>query len=70
MFLYLPGRLAKTLLRLSLGDGATAERKIAITQKISLILLAWHGKLPIDNCVFGNNTTGFALIEAEFSFCR
>jgi CRP-like cAMP-binding protein len=33
MFLQLPGRLAKALLRLSLGDGATAERKIAITQK-------------------------------------
>jgi len=33
MFLHLPGRLAKALLRLSLGDGATAERKIAITQK-------------------------------------
>src|SRR5215475_10969192 len=33
MFLPLPGRLAKTLLRLSFGDGATAERKIIITQK-------------------------------------
>ena len=33
MFLHLPARLAKTLLRLSLGDGTTAERKIAITQK-------------------------------------
>jgi CRP/FNR family transcriptional regulator, cyclic AMP receptor protein len=33
MFLRLPGRLAKALLRLSFGDGATAERKIAITQK-------------------------------------
>ena len=33
MFLHLPGRLAKTLLRLSFVDGITAERKIAITQK-------------------------------------
>ena len=33
MFLHLPGRLAKALLRLSFGNGATAERKIAITQK-------------------------------------
>ena len=33
MFLRLPGRLAKALLRLSFGDGATNERKIAITQK-------------------------------------
>jgi CRP/FNR family transcriptional regulator, cyclic AMP receptor protein len=33
MFVHLPGRLAKTLLRLSYGDGATAARKIAITQK-------------------------------------
>jgi CRP/FNR family transcriptional regulator, cyclic AMP receptor protein len=33
MFLHLPGRLAKTLLRLSFRDGAAAERKIAITQK-------------------------------------
>jgi len=33
MFLHLPGRLAKALLRLSFGDGATAERRIAITQK-------------------------------------
>ena len=33
IFLHLPGRLAKTLLRLSFGDGASAERKIAITQK-------------------------------------
>jgi CRP-like cAMP-binding protein len=33
MFHHLPGRLAKALLRLSFGDGATAEQKIAITQK-------------------------------------
>ncbi len=33
MFLQLPVRLAKALLRLSFGDGATAERRIAITQK-------------------------------------
>jgi CRP/FNR family transcriptional regulator, cyclic AMP receptor protein len=33
MFLHLPGRLAKAMLRLSIGDGATAERKIAIIQK-------------------------------------
>ncbi|HLK83175.1 MAG TPA: Crp/Fnr family transcriptional regulator [Xanthobacteraceae bacterium] len=33
MFLHLPGRLAKALLRLSSGDTVTNERKIAITQK-------------------------------------
>jgi len=33
MFLHLPGRLAKALLRLSLGDEATNERRIAISQK-------------------------------------
>jgi CRP-like cAMP-binding protein len=33
MFLHLPGRLAKALLRLSGGDGRACERKIAVTQK-------------------------------------
>jgi len=33
MFLPLPGRLAKALLRLPFGDEATNERRIAITQK-------------------------------------
>ena len=33
MFLPLPGRLAKALLRMRFGDGAIADRKIAITQK-------------------------------------
>ncbi len=33
MFLPLPGRLAKALLRLSDGDGRTCERKAAVTQK-------------------------------------
>lgn len=33
MFLHLPGRLAKALLRLSSGDRAANDRKIAITQK-------------------------------------
>jgi CRP/FNR family transcriptional regulator, cyclic AMP receptor protein len=33
MFLHLPGRLAKTLLRLSDGDGRSCERKVAVTQK-------------------------------------
>jgi CRP/FNR family cyclic AMP-dependent transcriptional regulator len=33
MFCHLPGRLAKALLRLSFGEEATAERKIAISQK-------------------------------------
>jgi CRP-like cAMP-binding protein len=33
MFLALPGRLAKALLRLPFGDEATNERRIAITQK-------------------------------------
>jgi CRP/FNR family transcriptional regulator, cyclic AMP receptor protein len=34
MFLHLPGRLAKALLRLPFSDEATNERKIAITQKV------------------------------------
>jgi CRP-like cAMP-binding protein len=33
MFLQLPGRLAKTLLRLSGGGGIARERKVAVTQK-------------------------------------
>jgi CRP/FNR family transcriptional regulator, cyclic AMP receptor protein len=33
MFCHLPGRRAKTLLRLSVGDEATNERKVAISQK-------------------------------------
>src|SRR5215468_9192450 len=33
MFLHLPGRLAKTLLRLSDGGGLACERKVAVTQK-------------------------------------
>jgi CRP-like cAMP-binding protein len=33
MFVHLPGRLAKALLRLSRGDGAACERKVAVTQK-------------------------------------
>jgi CRP/FNR family transcriptional regulator, cyclic AMP receptor protein len=33
MFLHLPGRLAKALLRLSGGGGGARERKVAITQK-------------------------------------
>jgi len=33
MFLHLPGRLAKALLRLSDGDGRTRERKVVVTQK-------------------------------------
>jgi CRP/FNR family cyclic AMP-dependent transcriptional regulator len=33
MFLHLPGRLAKALLRLSDGDGRSFERKVAVTQK-------------------------------------
>jgi CRP/FNR family transcriptional regulator, cyclic AMP receptor protein len=33
MFLHLPGRLAKALLRLSEGDGHACERKVAVTQK-------------------------------------
>jgi CRP/FNR family cyclic AMP-dependent transcriptional regulator len=33
MFLHLPGRLAKALLRLSDGDGRWCERKVAVTQK-------------------------------------
>ena len=33
MFLPLPGRLAKALLRLPFGDGATNERRITIIQK-------------------------------------
>jgi len=33
MFLHLPGRLAKALLRLSDGDGRSCERKVAVTQK-------------------------------------
>jgi CRP/FNR family transcriptional regulator, cyclic AMP receptor protein len=33
MFLSLPGRLAMALLRLSDGDGAARERKVAVTQK-------------------------------------
>src|SRR5262249_27374294 len=33
MFLHLPGRLAKTLLRLSDGNGLAGERKVAVTQK-------------------------------------
>src|SRR5215468_4450873 len=33
MFLSLPGRLAKALLRLSAGDRAARDRKVAVTQK-------------------------------------
>jgi CRP/FNR family transcriptional regulator, cyclic AMP receptor protein len=33
MFLHLPGRLAKALLRLSDADEGTSERKVAVTQK-------------------------------------
>src|SRR6266481_2143149 len=33
MFLHLPGRLAKALLRLSHGDRAARERKVAVTQR-------------------------------------
>ncbi len=33
MFLHLPGRLAKALLRLSDGDERSCERKVAVTQK-------------------------------------
>jgi CRP/FNR family transcriptional regulator, cyclic AMP receptor protein len=33
MFLHLPGRLAKALLRLSGGRGVARERKVAVTQK-------------------------------------
>ncbi|HKD28560.1 MAG TPA: Crp/Fnr family transcriptional regulator [Xanthobacteraceae bacterium] len=33
MFLHLPGRLAKALLRLSGGGGVARERKVAVTQK-------------------------------------
>jgi len=33
MFLHLPGRLAKALLRLCRGEGAARERKVAVTQK-------------------------------------
>ena len=33
MFLHLPGRLAKALLRLSDGDDRSCERKVAVTQK-------------------------------------
>src|SRR5579871_2697333 len=33
MFLHLPGRLAKALLRLSVGDERASERKVAVTQK-------------------------------------
>lgn len=33
MFLHLPGRLAKALLRLSEGDGHACERKVAVTQR-------------------------------------
>jgi CRP-like cAMP-binding protein len=33
MFLHLPGRLAKALLRLSDGDGDARERKVAVTQR-------------------------------------
>jgi CRP-like cAMP-binding protein len=33
MFCHLPGRLAKALLRLSVGDAATSKRKIAISQR-------------------------------------
>jgi CRP-like cAMP-binding protein len=33
MFLHLPGRLAKALLRLSGGGGVARERKAAVTQK-------------------------------------
>jgi CRP/FNR family cyclic AMP-dependent transcriptional regulator len=33
MFLHLPGRLAKALLRLSDGDERACERKVAVTQK-------------------------------------
>jgi len=33
MFLHLPGRLARTLLRLSDGNGLACERKVAVTQK-------------------------------------
>src|SRR5258708_8139288 len=33
MFLHLPGRLAKALLRLSEGDDRSCERKVAVTQK-------------------------------------
>jgi CRP/FNR family cyclic AMP-dependent transcriptional regulator len=33
MFLHLPGRLAKALLRLSEGDGSACERKVVVTQK-------------------------------------
>jgi CRP/FNR family transcriptional regulator, cyclic AMP receptor protein len=33
MFLSLPGRLAKALLRLSEGDGSNGERKAIVTQK-------------------------------------
>jgi CRP/FNR family transcriptional regulator, cyclic AMP receptor protein len=33
MFLHLPGRLAKALLRLSNGDGSACERKVVVTQK-------------------------------------
>jgi CRP-like cAMP-binding protein len=33
MFLHLPGRLAKALLRLSDGDRRACERKVAVTQK-------------------------------------
>jgi CRP/FNR family transcriptional regulator, cyclic AMP receptor protein len=33
MFLHLPGRLAKALLRLSDGDGNACERKVVVTQK-------------------------------------
>jgi CRP/FNR family transcriptional regulator, cyclic AMP receptor protein len=33
MFLHLPGRLAKALLRLSDGDEGSCERKVAVTQK-------------------------------------
>ena len=33
MFLHLPGRLAKTFLRLSNGNGLACERKVTVTQK-------------------------------------
>jgi Crp-like helix-turn-helix domain len=69
MFLHLPGRLAKALLRLSGGGGVTREPKIAVTQKDLANTIGMSRESTNRQLRFGQRTNGSVLNAAELPFC-